>query len=946
MHTIWQLRPFEQKIAQDISRELNISPIVSSLLVQRGVSGAEQARSFLNPDLKLLTDPFALNGMRAGVERIQAAIKKQEKTVIYGDYDVDGVCSVVVLKECLARIGFEVDYYVPDRFSEGYGLNREAIQHLTEQGYRLLITVDCGITSVEETELARQSGLDIIITDHHTPPAVQPAAAAIINPKNDRIEATAYLAGVGVSYKLAAALMQTYGLEIGKEWLDLVALATVADIVPLMDENRILVKYGLEALAKTHRPGLRALMQKTSLTGKSLQAWHVGFVLAPHINSAGRLDSARKSVELLLTADEAEAELLAEQLCGLNTERRLIEADIYQQAVQEIEKGMDLGREYFLVAGGEGWHEGVIGIVASRLANNYNRPALVISWNGEHGKGSARSAGGIDIYQALNHCQSLLVQFGGHKQAGGLTLQKQQLGPFKQALQEYISAEELLDPNCKIHMADMELEEEEINPELLADINQLAPFGEGNPLPYFVLRSSPVYEPLLVGAKGEHLKSKTGSKLLDVIAFNRADLLGPGLDKCNQDLLFELNENSFRGRTALQLKIKDMKSSFYPDYLYGKTNNSARLAEAIQRTVEELANQRPVLFIYPGYRSLNKHLPLLQGLFKAGQLQELHGQLSPTARNSARQQLAAGQARVFLSTQAFWDYYDRGTNPRCGNRNTLPAALRYALALWPAEHASLNVLEESGVEVCIIDSNQYISLNTQVVWEHKPGAKGVVYANRASTIQGLNKSITNIEIEAGINDVRQRKTARQRFSKTAAGLLLMDGTHPDRMAQLGTIQEIILADSPFGHYELAAATDYMEDEQISVSWSFAPDDLTKNRSYLERIYPDQQLLQLIWQQMQSYSRSVIRTTQEKLAARLAADTGRDLRPLDLLPVLHILADLDLCRFEKSGSIIEIKLISTNVAELNVDNSPYYWEGQREKALLKKWAQSLNNNLVW
>ncbi len=370
-----------------------------------------------------------------------------------------------------------------------------------------------------------------------------------------------------------------------------------------------------------------------------------------------------------------------------------------------------------------------------------------------------------------------MEQFGGHRQAGGLTLQKRQLEPFKQALQDYMTTEERLDPNCKIHMADMELEEEEINPDLLVEINQLAPFGEGNPLPYFVLRSSPIYEPMLVGSKGEHLKSKTGNKLLDVIAFNRSDLLGPGLDRCNQDLLFELNENIFRGRSNLQLKIKDMKSSFYPDYLYGKTNNSSRLAEAMRRTVEELADQRPVLFIYPGYRSLSKHLPLLQGLFKAGQLQELHGQSSSAARKLVQKQFAAGEVRVFLSTQAFWDDYGRETNPHRGDRNVLPTALRYALALWPVEHASLNVLEEAGIEVCTIDTNPNIILASKVEWKYNPEAKGVAYANRASTIQELNKSITNMEIEAGINNVRQRKIARQRFSKTF-GWITINGRYP------------------------------------------------------------------------------------------------------------------------------------------------------------------------
>jgi len=466
-------------------------------------------------------------------------------------------------------------------------------------------------------------------------------------------------------------------------------------------------------------------------------------------------------------------------------------------------------------------------------------------------------------------------------------------------------------------------------------------------MPHFVLRSSPIYEPILVGSKGEHFKSKTGSKLLDVIAFNRSDLLSPGLERCHQDILFELNENSYKGRTALQLKIKDIKSSYYPDYLYGKTNNSAQLAKAIQRTVEELANQHPVLFIYPGYRSLTKHLPLLQGLFKAGQLQELHGQLSPAARDLAFKQLAAGEARVYLSTQAFWDYYGaRDTNSCCKNTKALPAALHYALALWPVEHTGLDFLLDSGVEVCIIDTNKNILLASQIKWEYKPDNRKVGYANRASTIRGLHKSITNMEIEAGINDIRQRKIARQRFSKNSAGILLMDGTHPNSLAQLGTIQEIILADSPFGHYELAAATDYMEDEQISVSLSFTANEIQKNRSYLEHIYPDQQLLQLIWQQLLKYGKSMLHTTEVQLAARLAADIRIELRPLELLSALHILADLGLCQLQKSGSIIEIKFISTDYAELNMANSPYYWEGQREKALLEIWAQSLNNNLVW
>lgn len=941
MNTIWQLKSYDIDIAETISQDLNISPIVSGLLVQRGIFGPDQARHFLDPDLKTLTDPFVLQGIQAAVIRIQRAVNNQEKIVVYGDYDVDGTCSIVLLKECFTRIGYEVDYYVPDRFNEGYGLNKDAIGQLAGQGCQLLITVDCGISSVEEIELARQLDMDVIITDHHTPPAIQPAAAAIINPKNDQLPAVINLAGVGVSYKLATALMQIYGLEMGKEWLDLVALATIADIVPLLEENRILVKYGLDALQETRRPGLQALMQKTSLAGKSLQAWHVGFVLGPHINSAGRLDSARKSIALLLSANEAEAELLADELCRLNIERRSIEADIYQQAVQTIDNCVDLDQEQFLVVDGEEWHEGVIGIVASRLANNYNRPAMVISWNGEQGKGSARSAGGFDIYKAFTHCREMLEQFGGHKLAGGLTLQKQQLVPFKQALREYMASVDILDPNFRIHQADMELLEEEIDFKLLADIHKLAPFGEGNPLPCFVLRSSPLHDPALVGSKAEHFKSKTGSRFLDVIAFNRPDLLGPSIDKCHQDLLFELSENTFRGQTNLQLKVKDMKRSYYPDVLRGKSNNSARLAQALHKTMQELEEKRPVLFVYPGCRSLKKHLPLLQGLFKKGQLMELHGQVAQPERDYVQQQFLRGEPRIYLSTQGFISYYRTAELQSVyAAGGIFPKDLCLAVDFWPVENADGDVLKGLPLERCIIPMPRQMSFLFTEKSAFQQAGQGVVYANLPSTVQGLINSITNAEIEAGINELGRRKAARRRFCKAPSGTLVIDGTHPDEFLQLGSIHNIMLADSPFGQYELAAVTDYLDDEEIAVACSFTTADLKKNQSYLDRIYPEGEPVQKIWQRLQKYGMATMRATEEQLAARLAADLGRDFRALDLLAALHILADLGLCQFEKSGSIIAIKFISDKNSDFNMARSPYYWEGRAEKAIWESWAQCM------
>jgi len=323
LHSIWQLKSYDDERALLISQELKISLPLARLLVQRGNQNAEQARKFLYPQLSMLEDPLKMKGMQAAVKRIGQAIAAQEKIVIYGDYDADGVCSIVILLECFKRLDYAVDYYVPNRFNEGYGLNVEALQMLSGQGCKLVITVDCGIAALTEADLARELGMDLIITDHHTPTEKLPLAHAIINPKNDQLPSIANLAGVGVSYKLACALLQSRGIEPGQDWLDLAAIATVADIVPLLEENRILVKYGLAALENTTRPGLIALLEKTGLRGKPLNTWQIGFVLAPRLNSAGRLDSARKSIDLLLSRDDQEAQLLAEELCRLDRRKYL-----------------------------------------------------------------------------------------------------------------------------------------------------------------------------------------------------------------------------------------------------------------------------------------------------------------------------------------------------------------------------------------------------------------------------------------------------------------------------------------------------------------------------------------------------------------------------------------------------------------------------------------------
>ncbi len=935
MNSIWQFINYDEQLAQTISRAANISLIAARLLVQRGITSPEEARCFLYPDLKLLTDPMMMNGMRIAVDRILSALEKQEKIIVYGDYDADGVCSVAILVECLQKLGHRVDYYVPNRFDEGYGLNKEAIEELTGLGYKLIITVDCGISSLEEARLAKQLGIDLIITDHHTPPAVLPEAMAVINPKNDKISALTNLAGVGVAYKLACALLQARGAEVGLDWLDLVALATVADIVPLLEENRILVKYGLEALEKTKRPGLQALMQKTNLVGKKLQAWHIGFVLAPRLNSAGRLNSARRSIELLLTQDADEAEQLAAQLCSWNDERRSIEESIYQQAILEVESNTAYANDLLTVTGGEGWHEGVIGIVASRLAQHYNRPAIVISWDGDKGRGSARSAGEVDLYAALTHCQDCLEQFGGHKMAAGLSLKKDKLAVFQQTLLGYMDAGEAGRINLKKYRADLEIDPTAIDTNLWNEISLLSPFGEGNPMPYFVMRASNIHEPLLVGGQGEHFKCKTGSNLLEAIAFNRPDIMGPNLHTCKQDLLCELSENTFKGRTSLQLKIKDMKNAFYPDYPHEAENNTVQLVHVFQRTLDEIAAGCPVLFVYPGCRTLSKHLPLLHGIFKAEQVQELHGLLAVNHRAHTRNQFNQGENKLFLTTQAYLDYYCQ--------QYGLPNTLHYAVAFWSAEQRQAFAAPHVEIEKIGIKEPQ---LEMFSVEDHPPVGRTIVYANRPSTIRSISQSAPGALIESGLTEPSQRAAVRRRFVNGASEMLIIDGTHPSNLVQLGGIENFILADSPFGHHELSGAADYMDEIKIPLKISFPREDFKKNQRYLERIYPEWDQVQEVGQQLIRYGKDRIRAAEEQLAARLANDMKRDFRALDLLPILYILADLGLCQFQKSGSIIEIQLLKNSTAKLNILSSPYYLEGQREKSWLFGWEKSLNNNLVW
>ncbi|HWR40970.1 MAG TPA: single-stranded-DNA-specific exonuclease RecJ [Patescibacteria group bacterium] len=562
----WRFHPLHQDIMERLQHELGISATIARLLVNRGILELADARIFLSGDTTNLFDPFLLKDMAAAVTRIAQAIENQEPITVYGDYDVDGVTACSLLCKTLTRLKARVNYYIPERQSEGYGLNSEALNSLQCSGVTLVITVDCGISSVEEI-CACKDLLDIIVTDHHQPPAQLPPAYAIINPKqSDCLYPDKDLAGVGVAFKLCQALWRHYhnADALFTDDLDLVAVGTVADIVPLRGENRILVKSGLKQLSDTQNLGLKALKEVCGLTGKTVDSGHVGFAIGPRLNAAGRVNVASAGVELLLTEDAAVAESIARQLDQENTSRQLIEKEILQAAQDQL-RSVDVQAAKVLVVFGEGWHSGVIGIVASRLVERYYRPVILISVDQGIGKGSCRSITGFDMVQALTECQDILIKFGGHRQAAGLTIAAENIPALRQRL-EGIAGERLAEadyiPELKV---DAYLPLQEIRPELLEQLAVLAPHGAGNPAPLFAERALPLADVRTLGQEQKHLKLQLGAdfftEVKDIVAWNIGAMAGEIQNYPAVDLVFSPQYNEWRGKKTIQLQARDLRSA-------------------------------------------------------------------------------------------------------------------------------------------------------------------------------------------------------------------------------------------------------------------------------------------------------------------------------------------------------------------------------------------------
>jgi single-stranded-DNA-specific exonuclease len=565
---LWEIQACDEAAAVALSASAGVGLVAARLLCQRGVSTADAAARFLHPSLDQLHDPFRLTGMDVAVDRLLAAIDRRERVAIHGDYDVDGITSTVILERTIQALGGDVTHFIPERLRDGYGLQPAAVERLAADGVRLLVSVDCGIRSVDAARRASELGVDLIITDHHEPDHELPRAVAVLNPKQPGCSyPDKHLAGVGVAFKLVQALCARTGRE---KWLPafvkIAALGTLADVVPLVGENRVIAKVGLDLLSRgPHKVGLRALLEVAGLSGRPIDSYSVGYILAPRINAAGRMATPDIAARLLLATDEAlavEARALAEQLNDENLRRQVQEQDILAEARRAIERDPDIGAHAVLVVAGEGWHRGVIGIVASKLVDQFHRPAVVVSLEGGVGHGSCRSIPSFDMLGAIEACGGYLIRFGGHRMAAGLTLDAAQFGAFRTALQAHgddrLGPDDLR-PRLRI---DARLDLDDIRGGLVEEIKALEPFGLGNPRPVF--STGPVE--LVDGPrriKDRHLKMAVRQKgrIFRAIAWRSADRESFFVEhRSALDLAFSLTQNTFNGETFTELTLSDVRA--------------------------------------------------------------------------------------------------------------------------------------------------------------------------------------------------------------------------------------------------------------------------------------------------------------------------------------------------------------------------------------------------
>ncbi len=562
----WEKRNSTQENrAAKLSQSLGITEVLSTVLVNRGMTEDDQIRRFLYPDLKNMPSPFLIDGMEKAVKRIIKALQNHDKIMLYGDYDVDGISSVSIVYLFLKSVGAAVGYYIPSRLKEGYGLNKESIKKFVSSGYKLLITLDCGISNAEEIAFAKQNNMETIIVDHHEIPDTIPPAYAILDPKESEVQDISVLAGVGVAFNLLMGLRSTMKKEGFfnsmsmpnlKRYLDLVVLGTIADIVPFTGENRIIVSTGIKVLSDSERQGIQAIKEIASVPGTAVRAADVSFRIAPRINAAGRLDDPAIGVQLLTTDNPALANKLARALDKINSDRQLIEQRIFRDALEIINKDTVMKKSKGIVLASEEWHPGVIGVVASKLVEAYYKPTILISLNSGVGKGSARSIQSIHIYETLKSLSEYLVGFGGHKLAAGLVIKTDKLDIFRNNFFKLLDTTLTGDMMTPILTIDGVLKLKQITRKVSDELKLMMPYGTGNAEPVFVSYDVKLRDPVLLKHNVLRCKAVQDDTTLGVVAFNTVDSIDR-LPK-HANIAYYIRNNAYNGSDTIELVLKDI----------------------------------------------------------------------------------------------------------------------------------------------------------------------------------------------------------------------------------------------------------------------------------------------------------------------------------------------------------------------------------------------------
>ena len=557
----WQVYQVENEKVEELQKKHNINKLLATILVNRGIIEENQIEKFLKPKRSDFYNPYEMPDMEIAVKRIIKAIENKEKTIIYGDYDVDGITSVTVLKSFLEERGLEVAEYIPNRLEEGYGLNRPAVEGIAKQGYTLMITVDCGISAIEEIKYANELGIETIITDHHEPGNELPKAIAVVDAKRkDNEYPFRNLAGVGVVFKL----IQAIGIEMKLDekeylkYLDIVCIGTISDIVPLVDENRVIVKLGLKLVEQTRNMGLKAILQASGYT--KIDSSTISFGVAPRINACGRMGHQEEALKLFLSKEINEVNELTQKLNEYNRLRQETEKNIYMDAIMQIERD-GLSNNDTIVVMGKNWHHGVIGIVSSKITEIYFKPSILLCEEDDLGKGSGRSIPGFDLYEALTQCNDAIDKFGGHSMAVGISVKKDRFEEFKQKL-EQIAREKHIEEIVPILKIDAQISLDEINKDMVDSLKELEPFGEENKTPLFVFKNLKI-DSIRALSEGKHLKLtlKDNRNIVNAIGFNLGELSNDYRIGDKVDVVGNLEINSFNGVENIQINIKDIMKS-------------------------------------------------------------------------------------------------------------------------------------------------------------------------------------------------------------------------------------------------------------------------------------------------------------------------------------------------------------------------------------------------